>query len=64
MEKIHNGLANAVASAGIDEGPYDIAGLWDEDNTEVIVNALQQKIDEFKREIQKTKKDDDKTRER
>lgn len=56
LKKIDNGLANAVASAGINEkGPYDIAGLWEKGNTEVIVNALQQRIDEFKREIEKDK---------
>ena len=55
LEKIHNGLANAVASAGIEKGSYDIAGLWEEGKTEVIVNALQQRIDEFKREIEKEK---------
>ena len=56
MKKVHNGLANAAASAGIDDlEPYDIAVLWEKGNTEVIVNALQQRIDEFKREIEKEK---------
>ena len=48
MEEVHKALANAAASAGIEKGSYDIAGLWGEGNTEVIVNAIQQGIDEFK----------------
>ena len=55
MEEVHKALANAAASAGIEKGSYDIAGLWGEGNTEVIVNAIQQGIDEFKREIEKDK---------
>lgn len=56
LERVHNGLANAVASAGIDElERYDIGVLWGEGNTEVIVNAYQQRIDEFRKEIEKQK---------
>ena len=60
LKIVHNGLANATAEAAVSTGidglkPYDIGILWKKGNTEVIVNALQQRIDEFKRAIEKDK---------